>query len=100
MIVIGQAVHIWTCRTLTSSLFRHGFFSNIWTVYGVFVALSIGIFLVYCPGVQSVVMAGDPPSLLILYGALSSIALIIPFTEGRKYLMALFSPKCDSLLKF
>jgi sodium/potassium-transporting ATPase subunit alpha len=100
MIVIGQAVHIWTCRTLTSSLFHHGFFTNIWTIFGVFIALCIGIFLVYCPGVQDVVMARNPPSLVILYGALLSIALIIPFTEGRKYLLCLLSPKCDSLLKF
>jgi magnesium-transporting ATPase (P-type) len=87
MIVIGQAVHIWACRTLTSSIFCHGFFTNYWTGIGVGFALSVGVLIVYCPGIQTVVMAYNPPSLIILYGALVSVACIIPLTEGRKWLL-------------
>jgi magnesium-transporting ATPase (P-type) len=87
MIVIGQAVHIWACRTLTSSIFAHGFFTNYFTSIGVAIALSVAVLIVYCPGIQTVVMAYNPPSLFVLYGALVSLACLIPLTEGRKWLL-------------
>lgn len=99
MIVIGQAIHIWTCRTLFSSIFHHGIFSNILTDCGVLIALSIAIIIVYTPGIQLVVSAWSPPSLIILYGSLLSIACIIPFTEGRKYLLRNYSSIWECILK-
>jgi magnesium-transporting ATPase (P-type) len=85
MIVICQAVHIWTCRTTKISIFKHGLFTNSKTNVGVLVALCLGVFVVYTPGIQSIVLAYNPPSLPLLYGALVSIACLFPFTEGRKW---------------
>jgi magnesium-transporting ATPase (P-type) len=85
MIVIGQAVHIWTCRTTKISLFKHGFFSNSKTNVAVIVALCLGLFIVYTPGIQTVVMAYNPHSLPLLYGALVSIGCFFTLTEGRKW---------------
>jgi magnesium-transporting ATPase (P-type) len=87
MIVIGQAVHIWTCRTTKISLFTHGFFTNSKTNVGVLVAVCLGIFIVYTPGIQQIVMAGNPHSLPLLYGALLSVGCFFILTEGRKYLL-------------
>ncbi len=85
-IVVGQAVHIWTCRTIRISIFQTGFCTNIRTTIGVLIAISLGIFLVYCPGLQTILMAYNPPSLFIFYASLLSIGCIIPWTEGRKWL--------------
>lgn len=87
MIVIGQAVHIWTCRTTKISLFQHGFFSNPKTNMAVIVALALGIIVVYTPGIQDIVMAYNPHSLPLLYGALLSAGCFFILTEGRKWLL-------------
>jgi magnesium-transporting ATPase (P-type) len=87
MIVIGQAIHIWACRTNKISLFKHGFFTNSKTNVGVLVALCLGVFIVYTPGIQTVVMAYNPLSLPLLYGALVSIFCFFTFTEGRKWFL-------------
>ena len=52
MIVCGQAAHIWVCRTTTVSIFTHGVFSNWITNFGVFIALGLGCFVTYTPGIQ------------------------------------------------
>jgi magnesium-transporting ATPase (P-type) len=90
MIVIGQAVHIWACRTTKISLFQHGVFTNRKTNVAVVVALCLGIIVVYTPGIQSVVMAYNPHSLPLLYGALLSAACFFVLTEGRKWLLRNF----------
>jgi magnesium-transporting ATPase (P-type) len=87
MIVIGQAIHIWTCRTSKISLFQHGVFTNPKTNIAVLVALSLGLIVVYTPGIQSVVMAYNPQSLTLLYGSLLSAFCFFVLTEGRKWLL-------------
>lgn len=86
MIVIGQAVHIWTCRTTKVSLFTHGIFTNQQTNIAVVVAVCLGILVTYTPGIQYVVSADNPHSLPLLYGALISIGIFFVVTEGRKYI--------------
>lgn len=87
MIVIGQAVHIWTCRTTKISLFQHGIFTNAKTNYAVLIALALGIIVVYTPGIQDIVMAYNPHSLPLLYGALLSAGCFLTLTEGRKWIL-------------
>lgn len=86
MIVCGQATHIWLCRTTTVSVFTHGVFSNRVTNVGVLVAIGLGCLVVYTPGLQTVVHAQPPDSLLILYASLAVAAVLWTFTEGRKFI--------------
>eukprot|EP01039_Chlorochromonas_danica_P011218 gene11218-12512_t len=85
MIVIGQAAHVWTCRTCTVSIFEHGFFDNRTTNFGVVLAIALGCFVVYCPGIRYVTQARNPMSLELLYGALWVTAALWSYTEGRKW---------------
>eukprot|EP01039_Chlorochromonas_danica_P004893 gene4893-5362_t len=85
MIVIGQAAHVWVCRTCTVSIFTHGFFTNKVTNYGVVIAIALACFVVYCPGIRYVVQARNPMSLEILYASLWVTAALWGYTEGRKW---------------
>lgn len=87
MIVINQAMHVWNIRTTSVSLVEHGMFTNNYTNWGTLGAVALGCFLVYTPGVQSITLTGDPPSLLMLYGALLSCACIFGWGELRKYIV-------------
>jgi magnesium-transporting ATPase (P-type) len=51
-IVTCQACHIWTCRTMTMSIFEHGVFSNAYTNFGVPISLALGFAVVYFPPLQ------------------------------------------------
>jgi sodium/potassium-transporting ATPase subunit alpha len=85
MIVIGQAAHVWVCRTTTVSIFEHGIFTNKVTNYGVIIAIAMGCFVSYCPGITYVVGAQNPLSLELLYGALWVTAALWSYTEARKW---------------
>jgi sodium/potassium-transporting ATPase subunit alpha len=85
MIVIGQANHVWNCRTTTVSIFQHGLFSNKTTNYGVVLAIILGCFVVYTPGIQDVVLARNPLSLEIFFASLLVAGVIWPYCEGRKW---------------
>ena len=85
MIVAGQAVHIWCVRTSTVSIFEHGVFSNSVANYGVVIALLLGIFVAYTPGVRLIVGSANPLSLELLYGSLLVAGTLIIYTESRKW---------------
>jgi sodium/potassium-transporting ATPase subunit alpha len=85
MIVCGQAAHGITCRTTTISIFTHGIFSNKMMNYGVVIALCLGCFVVYVPGLQEIVNTANVDSLIILYGSIISASAMWSYTEGRKY---------------
>ena len=85
MIVCGQAAHIWVCRTDTLSIFEHGLFRNMFTNVGVLVALLLGCFVTYCPGLQEVVQSANPFSLDILYASLFTAFALWAWAEGRKW---------------
>jgi magnesium-transporting ATPase (P-type) len=85
MIVVGQACNIWLCRTCATSIFEHGVFTNFKTNYGVALALSLGCFVIYTPGVRDFTQAQNPLSLVILYATLFSGSLLWINGEGRKY---------------
>jgi sodium/potassium-transporting ATPase subunit alpha len=85
MIVIGQANHIWNARTTTVSIFEHGLFCNFWCNAGVCIAIGLGCFVVYTPGIAYVVGSHNPFSLEILYASLIVAAVIWPYCEGRKW---------------
>lgn len=48
----GQATHVWVCRTTTVSIFEHGILGNKHTTAGVCIAIALGCFVVYTPGIQ------------------------------------------------
>jgi len=48
-LIMCQFWHIWNCRTRSESIFVHGLFSNIVTVWGVMAELAIAVFIVYLP---------------------------------------------------
>jgi len=84
MIVCGQAAHVWVCRTTTVSIFNHGVFGNRITNMGVVLALLLGCFVTYTPGLQMVVNSANPNSLFILYGSLLVAAMLWGTSEARK----------------
>lgn len=86
MIVCGQAAHIWVCRTATMSIFEHGIFTNRVTNYGVVIALLLGSFITYCPGLQEIVTSKDPWSLTIFESCMWTSWALWSWAEGRKYL--------------
>jgi magnesium-transporting ATPase (P-type) len=93
MIVCGQAAHIWVCRTTTVSIFSHGIFTNKITNWGVFIALGLGCFVTYCPGLQTIVQSANPNSLLILYASLFTSFALWSWAEGRKYVTRIYPGK-------
>lgn len=52
-IILNQGWHIWNCRTRTVSLFTHGVFSNIVTVYGWVLEIAIAAAVIYVPVFQT-----------------------------------------------
>ena len=85
MVVCGQAAHIWVCRTTTVSVFEHGLFGNRVTNAGFVIALLLGIFVTYCPGLQEIVQSHNPDSLMILEACLWVSFAVWAWAEGRKY---------------
>ena len=85
MIVVGQALNVWMCRTSLTSIFEHGLFTNSKTNYGVAFAVSLGCLFVYTPGLQDFTEADNPPSLIIFYASLLVGSVLWINAEGRKY---------------
>ena len=85
-LVISQACHSFTCRTRTHSLFTHGIFSNMFLIGGTTLAVAIGCFIVYTPGLKDIVNAGSIDSLLMVYAGLLATAALWGYTEARKAL--------------
>jgi len=85
MIVIGQAAHIWFVRTTTVSIFHHGVFSNMYQNIGVILAILLGCFLIYCPGVRDITQARTPNQQIILEASILVSGFLIFATEGRKW---------------
>ena len=84
MIVACQACHIWVVRTRTVSIFEHGFFDNKQSVAGFIIAILLGIFVIYTPGLIDIVQSRYPHSLIILYASLLAWGTIWGYCEGRK----------------
>lgn len=87
MIVIGQVSHLFQCRTAHMSIFKHGLFRNQMANVGAVVAVILGCFVVYCPGINMVVSAKYPVSIEVFYGALVVTTAMWIFGEGRKALI-------------
>ena len=86
LVVLGQAVHVFCCRTALISLAVHGVFTNTYTNIGVVVAVLLGCFVVYTPGVQGLTGAAAPFSSDVIYGLLFSSGMLVAWSEGRKWL--------------
>ena len=86
MIFCGQAAHIWVCRTTTVSIFEHGLFGNRHVNIAVCIAIGLGCFITYTPGISTIVQAGGPESQLdILYASLIVAGCLWGWSEGRKW---------------
>lgn len=78
-------MNVYCCRTRTSSIFTHGFFTNKYTNYGVVAAVCLGIIVCYTPGIQLVVSTANPHSLQIFYAFLLCGPILFGWCEGRKW---------------
>jgi len=96
-LVITQAVHSFTCKTRTKSIFSHGLLTNPYLVAGSGIAVAIACFVVYTPGVQDIVSAGEIDSILMLYAALLATAALWSFTEARKAGTRIWGREADVL---
>jgi sodium/potassium-transporting ATPase subunit alpha len=85
MVVTGQAAHVWCCRTTTVSVFEHGMFTNWYTNAAVPFAVAMGCFVVYTPGLNTIVATANPFSLDILYGSILVAGVMFGSTELRKW---------------
>jgi sodium/potassium-transporting ATPase subunit alpha len=85
MIWAGQAAHLFVCRTTTVSIFEQGLFANKVANYGVLIAIGLGCFVSYCPGIREIVGSANPFSLFILYCSLLVWGLLWIYTEARKW---------------
>lgn len=85
MIVCCQATHLYVCRTRIVSIFSHGLFTNQISNYGLVIAISLGVFVTYCPGLQSVVQSANPLSLYIFIGTMISFVGLWTTSEARKW---------------
>lgn len=84
-VVICQAVHVWCCKTQKMSVFTHGIFStNKYMNYGVVIAVCLGIFVVYTPGIQYVTLSYNPMSIPMFFAALIAIVALFGYSELRK----------------
>lgn len=84
-IVMCQAINIWCCKSRTESIFSLSIFDNRYVNFGVTLALILGIVAVYVPGFQYITASSNPPSLIMLYGALVAIAALVGLTELQKW---------------
>lgn len=87
MLVLGQACHIWVCRTMVVSIFEHGIFSNWYTNGGVLIALALGFTVVYAPFAQYVDGSGNAPILIVLEVTAYTFAALWLWGEGRKLII-------------
>jgi sodium/potassium-transporting ATPase subunit alpha len=87
MIVIGQVSHLYQCRTTRMSIFTHGLFRNSISNIGAVLAIVLGCFVVYCPGIRDIVSAAYPVSLEIFYASLLVSGAMWINGEGRKYIL-------------
>ncbi len=53
-LILCQFWHIWNCRTRSASIFKHGLFSNVVTVYGAVAEIAIMCCVIYIPVFQTV----------------------------------------------
>jgi sodium/potassium-transporting ATPase subunit alpha len=83
-VIANQFFHVWVCKTRVVSVFTHGLFGNLITIWGGVFALFIAAFFVYIPGVQAIFFTGTLDGALwtcsIAYGA-----YILLYTEGAKW---------------
>ena len=85
-LVLGQFWHIWNCRTRSTSVFAHGLFSNVVTIYGCVTEVAIMCAVIYVPIFQrpSAFQSWDLRGYFwlpqFIYGA-----YIFAFNEGVKW---------------
>lgn len=88
--VICQAIHLMICRSSSSYVWEHGLFGNSRANMAFFIALGLGVLVAYCPGIQDIVLAYNPPSLIMLYAALIAFPAIWGWCTLRIFLIRLF----------
>jgi hypothetical protein len=85
MIVIGQAAHVYVCRTSTTSIFEHGIFDNRTTNIGAALGITLGCLVVSVPFLQSIDGASNPRLWPLIIGALIALTTLWGGTELRKW---------------
>jgi sodium/potassium-transporting ATPase subunit alpha len=87
MIFSGQAAHIWMCRTCTVSIFQHGLCSNMYVTWGTLLAIALGCFVAYCPGIIDIVGSAkaDTVALNVFEAMLWVSFALWGWAEGRKW---------------
>jgi magnesium-transporting ATPase (P-type) len=84
-LIMCQFWHIWVCKTRQVSIFEHGFFSNLATVWGVSISIPVMVLIVYAPFLQGIFSTAN----MVGIGwvpQLGFLLLFVPYTEYSKYL--------------
>lgn len=90
-----QMYHLWTCTTRRKSIFHHGV-KNYAGMLACVANILIVCFVVFTPGVQSVVGTMPPPFHIWFFSAVVGV-LLVAFNEARKFFIRRSSVACKYL---
>ena len=93
-LIFSQAVHIFNCKSIRTSLFRVKILQNCSTIYGVLIAIAVGLSFTYIPPFQTFLQTNSPPWFVWIPWIGSAIFLTL-YNEWRKSRMRLPS-SCNS----
>ena len=83
-LIMCQFVHLWVCRTRTTSLFKHGLFSNVLAILGAVIEVLLLSFFVYTPHV-STIFSSYPVTYTSWLFWIPAGLIFISTSELRKY---------------
>ncbi len=90
--VMMELFYLFNCRSLTKSVFRLGFFSNMWVFGGVAVMLLVQIAYTYLP-LMNRLFRSAPIDLGAWLRIVAAGLLVYLIVEAEKWLWSRFSPK-------
>jgi magnesium-transporting ATPase (P-type) len=82
-LVCSQFWHIWVCKTRSESIFKHGIFRNMVTVYGVLISCTVMVIIVYVPFLQGIFSTAFLPGVGWL-PMIGTLLWLLPFSEYTK----------------
>ncbi|KAF8072642.1 Atpalpha [Scenedesmus sp. PABB004] len=82
-LISSQFWHIWVCKTRTESIFSHGVFRNIVTVYGVSLSVVVMIVVVYVPFLQGIFTTWHLPGIGWV-PMVGTLLWLLPYSEFTK----------------
>jgi magnesium-transporting ATPase (P-type) len=84
-LVCCQFWHIWVCKTRQVSIFKHGIFRNLVTVWGVCISIPVMVIIVYMPFLQGIFSTAN----MVGIGWVAQLGFLLVFVPYTEYTKAL-----------